>query len=197
MKSFDLALLNIGHFSGTEWNFGPICSGFSRIYLVDEGSANITFGGRAHTLTRGHIYLIPSLLTHSDHCKQQFGHFYLHFVDCSKHILEYFHKYKMPFQLDYTLEDKQIIKRLQLLCPDTSLNNPLPETYDNSSSMMQSIQSFKCLPFGKQMEVNALLMLLLSRFFEKAKLQENVNDHLFSSHVKFTIFQNSLDFFGP
>ena len=82
----------------------------------------------------------------------------------------------MPLQLVSTQEDKQIIKRLLSLCPDTSLNNPLPETYDNSTSMMQLIQRFKLLPLGKQMEANALLMLLLSKFFDKAKLQENVSD---------------------
>lgn len=176
MKSFDLALLNIGHFSGKEWNYGPICSGFSRFYLVDEGSATVTIGGRAHTLSKGHVYLIPSLLTHSDRCHQQFGHYYIHFVDCSKHILDYFHKYDMPLQLDSTAEDQQIIRRLLSLCPDSSLSDPLPETYDNSTSMIQLVQRFKLLPLGKQMEVNALLMLLLSRFFDKAKQQENVSD---------------------
>ena len=176
MKTFDLAILNQGHFLGRNWNFGPICSGFSRLYLVDEGEAKIKFGGRSHRLTVGHIYLIPSLLTHTDHCESTFGHYYIHFVDCSKRILDYYHKYDMPLQLVSTKEDKQIIKRLLSLCPDTSLNNPLPETYDNSTSTMQLIQRFKLLPLGKQMEANALLMLLLSKFFDKAKLQENVSD---------------------
>ena len=176
MITFDLAVLNQGHFLGNNWNFGPICSGFSRLYLVDEGEATIKFGGRSHHLTAGHLYLIPSLLTHTDHCESTFGHYYIHFVDCSKRILDYFHKYDMPFQLDATVEDQQIIKRLLSLSPDTSLKNPLPETYDNSTSTMQLIQQFKFLPLGKQMEVNALLMLLLSRFFDKARLQENVSD---------------------
>ena len=176
MKTFDLAILNQGHFLGNNWNFGPICSGFSRLYLVDEGEAKIKFGGRSHRLTAGHIYLIPSLLTHTDHCESTFGHYYIHFVDCSKRILDYYHKYDMPLQLVSNQEDKQIIKRLLSLCPDTSLNNPLPETYDNSTSMMQLIQRFKLLPLGKQMEANALLMLLLSKFFDKAMLQENVSD---------------------
>ena len=176
MKTFDLAVLSLGHFHGSDWNFGPICSGFSRLYLVDEGEAIIKFGGRSHRLTSGHIYLIPSLLTHTDHCDSMFGHYYIHFVDCSKRILDYFHKYDMPLQMDSTLEDLQIIKRLQSLCPNTSMKNPLPETYDNPTSMMQLIQRFKFLPLGKQMEVNALLMLLLSKFFDKAKLQENVSD---------------------
>ena len=176
MKTFDLAILNQGHFLGNNWNFGPICSGFSRLYLVDEGEAKIKFGGRSHRLTAGHIYLIPSLLTHTDHCESTFGHYYIHFVDCSKRILDYYHKYDMPLQLVSNQEDKQIIKRLLSLCPDTSLNNPVPETYDNSTSMMQLIQRFKLLPLGKQMEANALLMLLLSKFFDKAKQQENVSD---------------------
>ena len=176
MKTFDMAILNQGHFLGSNWNFGPICSGFSRLYLVDEGEAKIKFGGRSHRLTAGHIYLIPSLLTHTDHCESTFGHYYIHFVDCSKRILDYYHKYDMPIQLVSNQEDKQIIKRLLSLCPDTSLNNPLPETYDNSTSMMQLIQRFKLLPLGKQMEANALLMLLLSKFFDKAKQQENVSD---------------------
>ena len=176
MKTFDLAILNQGHFLGSNWNFGPICSGFSRLYLVDGGEAKIKFGGRSHRLKAGHIYLIPSLLTHTDHCESSFGHYYIHFVDCSKRILDYYHKYDMPLQLVSTQEDKQIIKRLLSLCPDTSLNNPLPETYDNSTSMMQLVQRFKLLPLGKQMEANALLMLLLSKFFDKAKLQENVSD---------------------
>lgn len=189
MKTFDFALLNQGHFRGDNWNFGPVCSGFTRIYLVDEGEAVMKFAGRSHSLKEGHIYLIPSLLTHTDHCDSVFGHYYLHFVDRSKQILNYYQKYQLPFQLDVTSDTIRCVKRLIDICPDISLNNPLPATYDTSSGTLQAIQRFQALTLGMQMEVNACLLQLLTPFFQKAEQRGRISDSRIL-HTLYTIGNN-------
>ena len=66
MATFDFALLNQGHVvHNRDWNFGPICSRFTRIYWIDKGYAHMTFDGHKHKLTEGHLYLIPALTTHT------------------------------------------------------------------------------------------------------------------------------------
>lgn len=189
MKTFDFALLNQGYFRGDNWNFGPICSSFSRLYLVKEGRAKVTMGGKSYSLTPGHLYLIPTLMTHYDHCNTIFGHYYLHFIDRSKQLINYYHQYELPFQLDVTNEDHMILKRLSVLCPDMVLRNPMPETYDTPIGLVNSAQRFQTLPLGLRMEVNALIMLLLSKFFQKAKPQLKAKD-IRIQHTLYTIEKN-------
>jgi len=189
MKTFDFALLNQGYYKGNNWNFGPICSSFTRLYLVKEGTANIDIGGKNYTLTPGHLYLIPTLVTHYDHCTVSFGHYYLHFVDRSKQLIDYYHRCELPFQIDATNDDRIVFNRLLSLCPDIVLSNPMPETYDTSAGMVKSAQRFQMLPIGVRMEVNALIMLLLSRFFHYAKRPLRVNDARIQ-HTLYTIEKN-------
>ena len=177
MPTFDYALLNLGHiWHKREWNFGPICSSFSRIYWVDEGEAQVTFAGRKHRMTAGHLYLIPALTSHYDHCDTAFHHHYIHFVDRTKHIIDYYQQFDMPFQLDVRPEDQRIIQRLQQLCPDIALPSPKPDSYDHSIGTLEATRRFHARPFGLRMEVGGLLMQLLSRFFAKATAREKVND---------------------
>lgn len=177
MATFDFALLHLGHVHhDREWNFGPICSSFTRLYWVDEGEAEVTFDGRRHVLTAGHLYLIPALTSHYDHCDTSFHHYYLHFVDRTKHIIDYYQQYDMPFQLDVRATDEQAILRLLQLCPDMTLPSARPDTYDTSVGILEAARRFKSRPFALRMEAGGLLMQLLSRFFVKASARLQAND---------------------
>ncbi len=181
MKTFDFALLNQGYaYHNADWNFGPICSSFSRIYWVKEGEAKIKMGMTKHILTPGHLYLIPSLVSHYDYCEGVFGHYYIHFIDNSKNLIDYYQQYEIPFQLDISNDDQYIFKRLLQLYPDKKLPNPLPDTYETSNKILDSIHLFHTQPLGLRMEVNGLLMQLLSKFFMKGKRQHKIIDNRIS-----------------
>lgn len=190
MPTFDFALLNQGHVvHNCDWNFGPVCSSFTRIYWIDRGYAHMTFGGRKHKLTEGHLYLIPALTTHYDHCDSEFHQYYIHFMDRTKHILDYYHRYHMPFEIEATNDDKHIILHLLQLFPDIRLRNPLPATYDNSTGTLNAAKRFQAQPLALRMEVNGLVLQLLSRFFQKATPRQKVNDDRIV-HTLYVIEQN-------
>ena len=177
MPTFDLALLNQGAAKhNRDWNFGPICSSFSRIYWMEKGHATVTIGGKKHKLTEEHLYLIPALTSHYDSCDGEFQQYYIHFVDRTKHVIEYFQQYEMPFELDITNQDKRIFFRLLELCPDIKLRNPQPDTYDTSVGTIEAVKHFRTLPFALRIEVCGLLLQLLARFFNNAKPKQVVSD---------------------
>lgn len=177
MKTFDFAILNQGYaLHQSDWKFGPICSGFSRLYWVKEGEAEVKIAGKKYKLTPDHIYLIPSLVSHYDDCNGPFGHYYIHFLDQSKQIVEYYQQYDTPFQLDSELETEYGFKRLMKLFPDIKLKNPLPETYETHSSIVDCIHAFQSNPLGVRMEANGILLQLVSKFFAQGKRHHKVDD---------------------
>ena len=168
--NFDFQLLNLGYnrvFSN--WNFGPICSSFTRIYYVTEGEGVVTIDKTVYRLTAGHLYIIPALTSHYDHCESVFSHFYIHCIDQSKKILKYYEHYKFPFEINAIQDDIRICNRLNQLCPNMWLKDIKPETYDTSSSLINSIRRFQSMPLGTRIEANGLILQIISRFFEKAK----------------------------
>ena len=193
MATFDFSLLNLGYIEhNSDWNFGPVCSSFSRIYWIEQGYAYITFGGRRHKLTAGHLYLIPALTTHYDHCDSEFHQYYIHFLDRTKHLIDYYHRYHMPFEIEGTNEDRQLVLRLLRLCPNIRLLNPHPDTYDNSVGTLDAARRFQTQPLALRMEVNGLVLQLLSRFFAKATPRQEVSDDRIV-HTLYTIEQNLAD----
>lgn len=190
MATFDFVILNQGYITNySDWNFGPICSGFTRIYWMDKGEAYVTFEGRKHKLTAGHMYLIPALLSHYDSCDGPFDIYYIHAMDRTKHIIDYYHKYNMPFEVDITDSEKRIMLHLLRSFPDIPLQNPDPNTYDNSIGILSAAKRFQAQPIAKRMEAAALVQILLSRFFVNAAPRPRVNDDRIA-HTLYTIEKN-------
>jgi AraC-like DNA-binding protein len=175
--NYDLTLLNIGfaHHDG-DWNFEHICSSFSRIYWVTEGCGEVTFDGKVHRLTPGNLYLIPALVSHSDHCDGVFEHYYIHFMDQSMQIYEHYQQYLFPFEFPVTKADQHIINRLMYLLPDWELHNSDPQSYETQAKTLQGVKLFQSRPLAVQMEINGLLHILFSHFFSMAKPRTTVSD---------------------
>ena len=71
-------LLNAGLITTySDWNYGPICSPFFRIYWVQEGEANIRIGDKVHLLRPGHRYFIPAYVRHYAESNNIFTHAYI------------------------------------------------------------------------------------------------------------------------
>ena len=129
--NYDFTLLSIGYAQHNgDWNFEHICSSFTRIYWVTEGCGEVTLAGHTHRLTPGNLYLIPALASHSDHSNSRFCHYYLHFLDASMQIYEFYQQYRLPFCIPATEVDQRIIRYLLTLAPDLALQDSDPATYD-------------------------------------------------------------------
>ena len=188
--NFDFQLLNLGYTKvSSDWNFGPICSSFTRMYYVTEGESFVTIDKKAHKLTPGHIYLIPALTSHYDHCEDTFSHFYIHCVDQTKRTINYYEHYRFPFELKVTKDDIRICNRLNGLCPNLHLKDIKPETYDTSLSLINSIKRFQSMSMGTRIEVNGLILQLISRFFDKAVPKYSIYDDRIAQSL-YTIEQN-------
>lgn len=190
LLNFDFQLLNQG-FSKLDatWNFGPICSSFTRIYYVSEGEGWVTMEGRRHRLTPGHLYLIPAFASHYDHSSGPFAHYYIHCFDQTKQVINYYKQLKFPFEVAATDHDIHSIHRLSRLCPDIPLYDNNPNSYDNNPSLLKSIRRFQALPPGVRIEVNGILLQLISRFFNKAEQKYKVSDNRIIKSL-YTIEQN-------
>ena len=132
--------------------------------------------GERHNLCAGHLYLIPSFVTHYDSSEGEFGHYYVHFADCSLRIMDFYKQYELPVQIDSTPADTALVQRLMHLCPEIPLPSPHPMAYDNSPSQVVATRRFQTLSLGVRMEVNGLLLQLVSRFFNEARLRHDVRD---------------------
>lgn len=171
------SLLNVGFAADNDqWNFGPICSSFSRIYLVTKGSAFVEFGGKRHLLTPGHLYLIPAFTTHYDISHGLFEHYYIHFIDTSQLVLDLYHKYELPFEIEAEDNLETFFRDIIANFPDYALRHSLPSTYDNSSTIVRSLQDFESLPVGKRMLLNGEIHIMLAHFFMKARERMSVTD---------------------
>lgn len=175
--NYDLALLNIGYAEhNADWNYERICSSFSRIYWVTEGCGQVSFSGRVHTLTPDHLYLIPALTSHTDHCDGIFSHYYIHFLDRSRQIYEHYQQYRFPFEIPISKADPNIFRRLLSLTPDLGLRDSDPQTYETSTKTLEGLKDFQLRPLAMQLEINGLLHILLSHFFSTAKERTSVSD---------------------
>lgn len=174
----ELTLLNMGYsLHNGDWNFGPICSNISRIYWVCEGEAEVSFLKNRHTLTPGHLYLIPSLQTHSDHNKGRFGHYYIHFIDPSNSLIRLYQKYRLPFEVSATEKDSQLIHHLYHMSQGMKLDNPQPSTYETSTNLLERTLDFRRRSLGDRMEISGMILQLLSRFFHHAEERHTISDN--------------------
>lgn len=177
IDNLELSLLNVGFISlDGDWNYGTICSAVSRMYWVTEGEAKVTFNGDTHLLRPNHLYLIPAFIPHDDSNEGIFRHHYLHIADNSQNILRLFERYDLPFEIPISKTDQEMFARLALLCPRMELLRPLPDTYENTTCYLEYSKRFNALPIDVKMEVKGILMILLSRFFNKGVSHSNIND---------------------
>ena len=175
--NYDFSLLNIDYAEhNADWNYERICSSFSRLYWVTEGSGEVSFNGEVRRLTPDHLYLIPALTSHTEHCTGIFNHYYIHFLDRSMQIYEHYQKYQFPFEFPLSKADPHIFRRLLSLMPDLGLHDSDPRTYETSTKTLQGVKNFQQRPLSVQMEINGLLHILLSHFFSLAKERTTVRD---------------------
>lgn len=159
-----------------DWNFSQLCSPFLRIYYVENGEAWVTMQGVEHRLKSGHLYLIPPFTRHSDRCTGAFTHFYIHVLDPTIQGQNIYEQNVFPFETEADTDTVRLLKRLMELNPDCKLRQSAPSTYDTKQGQNEAIQRFVRKEQRVQYETQAILMLLIARFYNRAVPQNAGND---------------------
>jgi Transcriptional regulator containing an amidase domain and an AraC-type DNA-binding HTH domain len=166
---FNMILLNVGfarHFA--DWNWDNINSPFFRLYLINEGDAELNISGKKYKLTPGHLYLIPPFTTHSDHCDGEFSLYYVHvYEDLTKNV-SWFDQMQFPVEADTQPLDAALIQRLLDINPGRELQLYDPDSYNDSAVLYQSIAENRHLSLHAQLETDGIIRQLLARFFASA-----------------------------
>jgi AraC-like DNA-binding protein len=155
-----------------DWNWKGIYSPFVRLYLVDEGEAQVVMNEQIHPMTPGHLYIIPSYTKHDCICT---GNFIVY------HALIYdedniFDQWDFPFEVDANAMDEALIKWLLAINPEKTLKNPDPKTYDNLPTFFQTITDRSHAPFHTILETRGIIMLLISKFLRQATTKNKITD---------------------
>lgn len=181
----ELSVLNAGFAKDDDqWNYGPVSSSFFRLYLVTEGQAVVKTDSE-HVLCPGHLYLIPAFTTHYDSSRGTFRHIYIHFYDHQHVLLCLLRNYRIPFSIQCTPLISQLFHHLMEVLPNLSLSNPVPDSYNSTSTILASINRFASLPIDVRMESTGIILQLLGCFFKKAEMMEPVRDERIASTLVF------------
>lgn len=172
-ESLNLILLNIArkvHYA--DWNWKGVNSPFARLYMVESGSAKILMPDGTFTIEPGHLYLVPSFVTHGYENNSTFVLYYMHIYD-EQNI---FDRLKFPFDVPAKEIDVLLMKRLLEINPDRELKRSDPDTYDNFPTLMQSIAKNDQYPYYSVVETSGILIQLFSRFLEKSSSKQTITD---------------------
>lgn len=175
--SLPLILLNVGRIEmNADWNFPSLCSPFLRIYYVEQGEARVDMHGKSHRLRPGHLYMIPPFTRHSDSCSGPFVHYYMHILDQTIQGQNIYEQNLFPFELEADNEAIALVHRLMDINPYSHLRQSAPASYDNRQAISEAVNRFTQKRNQQQYETQAILMMLISRFYNRAIPQKTSND---------------------
>jgi AraC-like DNA-binding protein len=176
-EPLNLILLNAGlaeHHA--DWNYDRIRSPFVRIYYVIKGTATVKLEIGSYELKAHHLYLIPAFTIHSDECSGEFSLYYIHIYESLSNSTSIFEQFQFPFEVEAIPLDFILIERLMSINPNRELERYDPKSYDNTSTLMDTIALSVQSPFSETLETQGILQQLVSRFLMTAKLKYTVTD---------------------
>ena len=187
-----LLTLNVGfaHHNG-DWNWKNVRSPFARLFYVTEGEAQVAIGTDIYPLTPGNLYFIPAFTEHSYICDASFSHYYIHIYEDQQNVVGVLDEYTLPFEVDASAIDLELIKRLCDINPFLKLTDSNPQAYDNHHTLISNIRLNKQRPFYDKMESRGILFILMSRFFKYATQKVEVKDNRI--HQTMTYIRKHLD----
>ncbi|MBQ8989934.1 MAG: helix-turn-helix domain-containing protein [Prevotella sp.] len=172
-----LLTLNVGHARHNgDWNWKNVRSPFARLYYVTEGAAQIELPSGVHTLTPGHLYLVPAFTTHSYRCNQVFSHYYIHIYEDQLSEYSILDGWDFPVEVGADDIDLALCERLCQINPFLRLPESNPESYDNHLTLISNLQLNQQRPFCDKVESRGILYILMSRFLKQAKPKTEVRD---------------------
>jgi AraC-like DNA-binding protein len=103
------------------WSFKQVNSPFSRLYLVDSGTAFVRHHEKTWQLTSESLHLIPCFCTCDYFCEAPFSLYCLSFTARLAGGRDLFNLGQFEFNLSANTEDKTLFERLLNLNPDMAL----------------------------------------------------------------------------
>ncbi len=182
----NLVMLNVGFAQerGT-WNYRNVCSPFTRLYYVTKGSAALILNGVEHTLTPGHMYMVPALTPHSNINTGVFDHYYIHILEELPPGENLFERYDLPVEIEGSRDDLRLFERLWKRNADMRLSHPNPSVYDNRHSLMECVRQSRERSLHERLFSAGALLQLLSRFVERATPKYEFSDSRVRSALDF------------
>lgn len=155
------------------WNYKNVVSPFYRLYLIDDGEAELSNLDAIVRLEKGYLYLIPSFTFFNQVCISYLSQYYIHIIEESENGNSLFGANRKLMKVNATATDLECFKRIIEINPGRDLrqsNNP--KVYEKTN-IIKSFKDFNDkLPLSIIFETQGILLQLLSRFLE----QHNFND---------------------
>ena len=177
-------VLNVGlAVHNADWNWKNVNSPFTRLYYVTEGSAQIELPDGIYTLSPKHMYFIPAFTIHTNICKSNFVHYYLHIYEDHYSDNDWLDHWKFPVEIEATDLDLALFKRLCEINPHMTLQKSDPTTYDNNPTLMQNLIKNRQRAFCDKVESRGIVFQLLSRFFKQGQAKIEMEDNRIAKTV--------------
>lgn len=177
-------VLNVGlAVHNADWNWKNVNSPFTRLYYVTEGSAQIELPDGIYTLSPKHMYFIPAFTIHTNICKSNFVHYYLHIYEDHYSDNDWLDHWKFPVEIEATDLDLALFKRLCEINPHMTLQKSDPTTYDNNPTLMQNLIKNRQRAFCDKVESRGVVFQLLSRFFKQGQSKIEMEDNRIAKTV--------------
>jgi AraC-like DNA-binding protein len=181
-ENIDLLLLNVARKEhNADWNWKNVNSPFTRLYMVESGSAKIIMQDDVHIIRPGYLYMVPSFVTHSYENPDFFVLYYLHVYD-KNNIIDLL---DFPFEVEANEFDYDLVKRLLSINPGRELATSDPLIYDNFSNLIKGISNVDKMPVPHAMETRGILLQLFSRFMRGAFLKQTITDERIAKAVNY------------
>ncbi len=165
-----ICIYNYGEIVHTDdWNFKIPGSIFWRIYIVEEGNAQVRIGETVHLLRPGHAYAIPALTTHEDILKGTFRHKYLHFRVEDSEMEDTLGAYELPFEIPVNDTLERAMNVIASVCTDFALETSIPQEYEKKSGYIYCTKRFEGLPLAIKLELQACVTVILAQFVKYAR----------------------------
>ena len=177
-------VLNVGlAVHNADWNWKNVNRPFTRLYYVTEGSAQIELPDGIYTLSPKHMYFIPAFTIHTNICKSNFVHYYLHIYEDHYSDNDWLDHWKFPVEIEATDLDLALFKRLCEINPHMTLQKSDPTTYDNNPTLMQNLIKNRQRAFCDKVESRGIVFQLLSRFFKQGQSKIEMEDNRIAKTV--------------
>ena len=177
-------VLNVGlAVHNADWNWKNVNSPFTRLYYVTEGSAQIELPDGIYRLSPKHMYFIPAFTIHTNICKSNFVHYYLHIYEDHYSDNDWLDHWKFPVEIEATDLDLALFKRLCEINPHMTLQKSDPTTYDNNPTLMQNLIKNRQRAFCDKVESRGIVFQLLSRFFKQGQSKIEMEDNRIAKTV--------------
>ena len=177
-------VLNVGlAVHNADWNWKNVNSPFTRLYYVTEGSAQIELPDGIYTLSPKHMYFIPAFTIHTNICKSNFVHYYLHIYEDHYSDNDWLDHWKFPVEIEATDLDLALFKRLCEINPHMTLQKSDPTTYDNNPTLMQNLIKNRQRAFCDKVESRGIVFQLLSRIFKQGQSKIEMEDNRIAKTV--------------